>query len=122
MITRRLVASLTVLLSIAAAGGPAFAECAGWSTAAADRHACCAHRGELASSVTVTDCCAMSEQSNGAATTETQLPQAPMKLLPVNAASLPATTSWHADTFVPACAARQPALVPIYLLQVSLLI
>lgn len=90
---------------------------------AADRHACCAHVGELASEASVTDCCAMSEQSNSEATPENQLPPAPVKLLRADFSSAAdAFQSLHTGAPISASATHRPVLVPLYLLQLSLLI
>ncbi|MBI2185690.1 MAG: hypothetical protein HYU37_01045 [Acidobacteria bacterium] len=61
---RRLVAAFSAALIVLAASAPAVAACAGWSISSGDRHACCAHLGELASEAGVTTCCAGGEQSN----------------------------------------------------------
>lgn len=72
---RRIVAALGVLLIVVGAAAPAIAACAGWSIAPGDRHACacCADLGELASTASITQCCAASEQSSGPVDRENQL-------------------------------------------------
>jgi len=108
---------------VGALAGPAIAECAGWSVSAADRHACCAGRGEPACAANTTNCCAMSEQSNDVTPTESIAARTPLRLLPADISPV-------AEWFLPRCTpvltvssvSRRAALVPLYLQQVSLLI
>lgn len=122
MLTLRMrsVAGLVVLLLVAPAAGPAFAACAGWSASAADRHACCAGRGDLASEASITNCCAASEQSNGGAPPERQ---AALSLL---GADVSPVADWFLPSRTPvltiSSASRHATLVPLYLQQASLLI
>jgi hypothetical protein len=118
------VARLVAIVLVGALAAPAITECAGWSALAADRHACCAGRGDLASEASVTNCCANSEQSNDVAPPESQAARPLFKHL------LGADVSPVADLFLPSrtplltvsSAARGAALVPLYLQQTSLLI
>ncbi|MBI3047361.1 MAG: hypothetical protein HYY76_03530 [Acidobacteria bacterium] len=84
---RWLAAGCTVVLLVATAAAPALAACAGWSSSTADRHACCAHLGSLAAEATVTNCCAMAEQSNGPADRGTSLSPIAKIARPVPSAS-----------------------------------
>jgi hypothetical protein len=80
---RRLLAGFTVFLLVFAAAAPAVAACAGWSISPRDRHACCAHLGELASGVSVTDCCAGSEHSSGPVDRDNQFSDSVRPVVPV---------------------------------------
>lgn len=117
---RRLVAGSTVLLLVFAAAAPAVAACAGWSMAPGDRHACCAHLGDLASGRSMTDCCAASEQSNAPADRDGQglsvvRPAAP----PAGVLLVPPP---HARAWLDDRGPRQAVSPPKYLLLASFLI
>ncbi len=117
---RRVVAGLSVLLIVFGAAAPAIAACAGWSMAPGDRHACCAHLGELASEGSVTDCCAQSEQSSGSVDRETQLSDSVRPVAPVTSVLLvpsPETGASLVDSV-----AVQAASPPKYVLLGSFLI
>lgn len=117
------VAGLLVLLLVAAAAGPAFAACAGWSASAADRHACCAGRGDLASEASITNCCAASEQSNDVAPPESQAALSLLKLLGTDVSPVPDLfLPSHTPVLTVSSAAHRATLVPLYLQQASLLI
>jgi hypothetical protein len=119
---RRLAAGVTGLLLVIGAAGPALAACAGWSASALDRHACCAHLGTLASEGSVTDCCALAEQSSGPAVRDGQI-SPPLRPPTVLAITVPLIHSYRAPA---ACVVdRMPVEVsspPRYVLLASLLI
>ncbi len=100
---------------------PAIVECTNWSAAAEDRHICC-KRGESASQTALTDCCAMSPQSNGAAPPETQAVRPPLKLLISH--FVPFIDPGVSRVAIPSesLAARPAFVVPLYIQQASLLI
>lgn len=117
--TRRLVAGSTVLLLLFAAAAPALAACTGWLASARDRHTCCARLGDLASEATVTDCCAMAEQSSGLGDRETPVP-VPMR--PGLAAALFLVPSPDSHASLPDRVPVQAASPPKYVLLGSFLI
>lgn len=122
-VARAHVARLFAVVLVGALAGPAATECAGWSASAADRHACCAGRGELASEASITDCCAMSEQSSEVAPPESQVARPRLELLgaafsPVADWVLPSRTL----VLTVSLASRRATPVPLYLQRISLLI
>jgi hypothetical protein len=119
----RSVALRTVaLLVVAVLVAPAITECAGWADSAAGRHICCGNRGGMAPETRMTDCCAMSEQSNDAAPPDTQTARPALKLLDPHV--VPVVDAGAARTPIPveSFAARMAAGVPFYIQQASLLI
>ena len=100
---------------------PAIVECTGWSAATENRHICC-KRGEAASQTALTDCCAMSPQSNGAAPPETQLIRPALKLLISHFG--PFLDPGVSRLAIPSesLVARPAFAVPLYLQQAPLLI
>lgn len=117
---RRVVAGLSVLLLMFAAAAPAVAACAGWSMGPGDRHACCAHLGELASEGSVTDCCAQSEQSSGPVDRENQLSDSVRPVAP--ATNVPLLPSREAGASLVDRVPVQAASPPKYILLGSFLI
>jgi hypothetical protein len=115
----RLVAVFVVGVIVA----PAIIECAGWSVSAAGRHACCRDRGPLAPDTRMTNCCAMSEQSNDGAPPENQPARTPLKLFAPHFVTV-ALSSMSARPLLPGESSllRRAAAVPLYLRQASLLI
>jgi len=101
---------------------PAIIESAGWSSSGG-RHACCRDRGPLAPETRMTNCCAMSEQSNEGAPPETQSVRTPLKLLAPHFVAV-ALSTFSSRTFLPGESSswRRTAFVPLYLQQASLLI
>jgi len=116
---RRVVAGFCVLLLTFAAAAPAVAACAGWSMAPGDRHACCARLGELASTGSVTDCCAGAEQSNGLGDREHQLPSS---IRPCFVSAWPPAPPPDASAPLVDHASVQPASPPKYILLGAFLI
>ncbi|MBI4262929.1 MAG: hypothetical protein HY657_01010 [Acidobacteria bacterium] len=117
---RRVVAVLLTVLFVASAATEALAHCVGWSSSIEARHACC-DGGALMPEAAATECCAMSEQSNGRVPPEARVAAAPMPIL------RHASPSWLAPVTVPVDwrtmrVARRPHPVPLYLQQLSLLI
>jgi hypothetical protein len=101
---------------------PAIIESAGWSSAAG-RHACCRDRGPLAPETRMTNCCAMSEQSNEGAPPETQPVRTTLKLLAPQVVPV-ALSTFASQALLPgeSSSLRRAAIVPLYLQQASLLI
>lgn len=115
---QRLLAALVVTVLVA----PALTECAGWAASAVGRHICCANLGEMAPETRMTDCCAMSEQSSSATPPDAPIARPVLKLVDLH--SVPLADTLVARTRISAddLAARQAAVVPLYLRQASLLI
>ena len=111
------------LFIVVALVAPAIVECAGWSSSAVGRHACCRDRGPLAPETRMTNCCAMSEQSNEGAPPETQPVRTPLKLLGPHVVPV-ALSGVSSRTLLPGESSwlRRAAIVPLYLQQASLLI
>lgn len=104
---RRLTAILTLVLLLPAA--QLAAVCSGWSSAAADRHACCQQMAGCAS-VSADECCASSEQRrNGEPATSAVVMPGPTVAKPV-AIVPPLPLSFVGD---PRALAERP---PVYLL------
>ena len=117
---RRVLAVLVVTVLIA----PALTECAGWAVSAAGRHICCGNRGGTAPETRMTDCCAMSEQSNDATPPDAQIARSTLKLVNLQFVPLVDTLAARTPISIPVddVAARRAAVVPLYLRQASLLI
>jgi len=120
-LTRFVSAHLITLLTVVAAG-PLLAECVAWSGPAGDRHACCARGGDEAPQAGRPDCCAMSDASGGARSTESPAAPGPAQLVRARA---DLATDLFLPPRVPSVTAASPlhaASVPRYLQQRSLLI
>ena len=115
---QRLLAVLVVAVLVA----PALTECAGWAASTAGRHICCGNSGGMAPETRMTDCCAMSEQSNEAIPPDARIARPILKLVDFHFVPfgdfLAAPTLLSVDNR----AARRAAVVPLYLRQASLLI
>ena len=117
----RLLTKFVAVLVVAVLVAPALTECAGWATSAAGRHICCGTRGGMAPETRITDCCAMSEQSNDATPPDAQIARPVLKL--VNLPFVPFDTlAPRTPISVGDGAARRAGVVPLYLRQASLLI
>lgn len=117
---RKVVAALLTALLVASAATEALAHCVGWSSSIEARHACCG-RGALMPEAAATECCAMSEQSNGSVPPPARVAAAPTLILrhasPSWVAAVTVPVDWHTLRV-----ARRPHPVPLYLQQLSLLI
>jgi hypothetical protein len=99
---------------------PAITECA-LRAASSDSHACCAKRGTLAPEPTVTACCRIAAQSSDAAPAQAQAAAPSLRLVTAAFASF-VNPGMRAPIPADAFSARPAAVVPLYLLQASLLI
>ena len=115
---RRLLAALVVTVLVA----PALTECAGWAVSAAGRHICCGARGGMAPETRMTDCCAMSEQSNDATPPDAQIARPVLKLADLHVVLLADPLAARTPFAIEDVALRRAAVVPLYLRQASLLI
>jgi hypothetical protein len=115
---QRVLAALVVTVLVA----PALTECAGWAVSAAGRHVCCGNRGGMAPETRMTDCCAMSEQSNEATPPDAQSARPFLKLVDLHFLPLADTLAARPPISLEHAAARRAAVVPLYLRQASLLI
>lgn len=115
---QRLLVALVVTVLVA----PALTECAGWAVSAAGRHICCGNGGGMAPETRMTDCCAVSEQSNDATPPDPQIARGALKLVDLHFVPLADTLAARTPISVEDAAARRAAVVPLYLRQASLLI
>ena len=115
---QRMLAALVVAVLAA----PALTECAGWASSAVGRHICCGDRGGMAPETRMTDCCAMSEQSNDATPPDAPITRPILKLVDLHFAPLADTLVARTRIVVGDLAGRPAAVVPLYLRQASLLI
>jgi hypothetical protein len=113
---------LLAVLVVTALVVPALTECAGWASSDAGRHICCGNRGGMASDTRMTDCCAMSQQSNDATPPDAQIARPVLKLVDPQFAPFTDTFAARAPIPVEDVTARSAAVVPLYLRQASLLI
>ena len=117
----RLAVRIAAALVVGVLVAPAITECAGWASAAG-RHICCGNRGGMAPETRMTDCCAMSEQSNDAAPPDTQAARPTLTLLNPHIVPVVDPSAVRTPIPVESFAARTASVVPIYLQQASLLI
>jgi hypothetical protein len=120
---RTLALRTAALFVVGALVAPAIAECAGWSSSAVGRHACCRDRGAMATETSMRACCGMSEQSSETAPPETQAARTPLKLFGPHVVPM-AVSAFASRTLLPgeSSSLRRASVVPLYLQQASLLI
>jgi len=111
-----------VALVVTVLVAPALTECVAWAASDAGRHICCGNRGGMAPETRMTDCCAMSEQSNDATPPDAQIARPLLKLTNLHFVSLGDAPVSRVPVTVENVAARRAAVVPLYLQQASLLI
>jgi hypothetical protein len=123
IVLRTIALRTAALVVVGVLVAPAIAECAGWSSSAVGRHACCRDRGAMATETSMRACCGMSEQSSETAPPETQAARTPLQLLAPHFVPV-ALSSFSSHALVPGVSSslRRAAIVPLYLQQASLLI
>src|SRR5438034_678033 len=112
---KRVSAFALVLLIAATTVGAEWWECAGWSSSALARHACCAAKIQNIAPDTSANCCAMSQQSRDTGATQARV-VVPEPLMLVLAAILTpaAVPGWLAERGRVDVSQPHDSLVPLY--------